>query len=85
MVLLEARLIGVQVRISVSDQGPGIDEAHRQSITEPFRRIDQRYGGSGLGLSIVQRIIQLHRGKLTLENRPEGGLIVTCWLPETLN
>ena len=71
--------------MSVSDQGPGIDEAHRQSITEPFRRIDQRYGGSGLGLSIVQRIIQLHRGKLTLENRPEGGLIVTCWLPETLN
>ena len=72
-------------QVSVSDQGPGIDEAHRQSITEPFRRIDQRYGGSGLGLSIVQRIVQLHRGKLTLENRPEGGLIVICWLPETLN
>lgn len=72
-------------QLSVSDQGPGIDEAHRQSITEPFRRIDQRYGGSGLGLSIVQRIVQLHRGKLMLENRPEGGLIVTCWLPETLN
>lgn len=72
-------------QVSVSDQGSGIDEAHRQSITEPFRRIDQRYGGSGLGLSIVQRIVQLHRGKLTLENRPEGGLIVTCWLPETLN
>ncbi|MEG0867181.1 MAG: two-component system sensor histidine kinase PmrB [Hafnia sp.] len=71
--------------VSVSDQGPGIDEAHRQSITEPFRRIDQRYGGSGLGLSIVQRILQLHRGKLMLENRPEGGLTVTCWLPAKLN
>jgi len=71
--------------VSVRDQGPGIEEAHRQSITEPFRRIDQRYGGSGLGLSIVQRIVQLHRGKLTLENRPEGGLIVACWLPEKLN
>ena len=34
-------------RVSVIDQGPGIDEAHRQSITEPFRRLDQRYGGSG--------------------------------------
>jgi len=71
--------------VSVCDQGPGIDEAHRQSITEPFRRIDQRYGGSGLGLSIVQRIVQLHRGKLTLENRPEGGLTVGCWLPAKLN
>lgn len=71
--------------ISVLDQGPGIDEVHRQSITEPFRRIDQRYGGSGLGLSIVQRIIQLHHGKLQLNNRPEGGLVVQCWLPTTLS
>lgn len=71
-------------QISVIDQGPGIDEAHRQSITEPFRRLDQRYGGSGLGLSIVQRILQLHHGRLTLENGAEGGLIASCWLPATL-
>lgn len=71
--------------VSVIDQGPGIDEAHRQSITEPFRRLDQRYGGSGLGLSIVQRIVQLHHGKLTLENGPEGGLIASCWLPSALS
>lgn len=70
--------------VSVTDEGPGIDEAHRQSITEPFRRLDQRYGGSGLGLSIVQRIVQLHHGTLTLENGDTGGLIVTCWLPATL-
>jgi two-component system sensor histidine kinase BasS len=71
--------------VSVLDQGPGIDEAHRQFITEPFRRIDQRYGGSGLGLSIVQRILQLHRGTLHLENRPEGGLMVACWLPPKIS
>jgi len=75
---------GDGTRVSVLDQGPGIDEAHRQSIAEPFRRIDQRYGGSGLGLSIVQRILQLHRGTLHLENRPEGGLRVSCWLPAKL-
>lgn len=72
-------------QVSVIDQGPGIDEAHRHSITEPFRRLDQRYGGSGLGLSIVQRIVQLHRGNLSLENAPEGGLIASCWLPSTLS
>lgn len=71
-------------RVSVIDEGPGIDEAHRQSITEPFRRLDQRYGGSGLGLSIVQRIVQLHHGRLTLENGAERGLIASCWLPATL-
>lgn len=70
--------------ISVLDQGPGIDETQHQAITEPFRRIDQRFGGSGLGLSIVQRIVQLHHGKLVLENRQEGGLKVSCWLPSTL-
>jgi len=72
-------------QVSVIDNGPGIDEAHRHSITEPFRRLDQRYGGSGLGLSIVQRIVQLHRGHLRLENAPEGGLIASCWLPSTLS
>jgi len=29
--------------------------------------------------------VQLHRGKLTLENRPEGGLTVGCWIPTKLN
>ncbi|QMR75378.1 two-component system sensor histidine kinase PmrB [Enterobacter sp. RHBSTW-00175] len=76
---------GDGTQVSVIDQGPGIDEAHRQSITEPFRRLDQRYGGSGLGLSIVQRIVQLHHGRLTLENGPEGGLIASCWLPSMLS
>ena len=71
--------------VSVIDEGPGIDEAHRQSITEPFRRLDQRYGGSGLGLSIVQRIVQLHHGRLTLENGAQGGLLASCWLPSALS
>lgn len=85
--VIEVKLESVNggTMLSVLDQGPGIDEAHRQSITEPFRRIDQRYGGSGLGLSIVQRILQLHRGSLHLENRPEGGLMVSCWLPAKLS
>ncbi|HEY3590277.1 MAG TPA: two-component system sensor histidine kinase PmrB [Buttiauxella sp.] len=69
-------------KLTVSDQGPGIAEEHRQTITDPFRRMDERYGGSGLGLNIVQRIVQLHRGKLALDNRPEGsGLQASCWIP----
>ncbi len=68
--------------LTVSDQGPGIDEEHRQTITDPFRRMDERYGGSGLGLNIVQRIVQLHHGKLALDNGPEErGLQASCWIP----
>ncbi len=72
-------------RLSVTDEGPGIPQAQREAITEPFRRLDQRYGGSGLGLSIVQRIVHLHRGRLILEDGPDGGLMASCWLPEEIN
>lgn len=68
--------------LGVSDQGPGIEEEHRQTITDPFRRMDQRYGGSGLGLNIVQRIVHLHNGKLTLDSGADGiGLQANCWIP----
>ncbi|MTD37925.1 two-component system sensor histidine kinase PmrB [Erwinia sp. CPCC 100877] len=69
-------------RLTVLDEGPGIDGEHRLKMTEPFRRLDQRYGGSGLGLSIIQRIVQLHRGDIILENRRDSkGLEAGCWLP----
>lgn len=70
--------------LAVADCGPGIDEEHRQRITEPFQRMDRRYGGSGMGLNIVLRIVQLHHGRLALDNRPEGGLIARCWLPASI-
>lgn len=73
---------GTGATLMVADQGPGIDEQHRKTITDPFRRMDERYGGSGLGLNIVQRIVQLHHGKLDLDNGPEGvGLQASCWIP----
>ncbi|OAT16141.1 BasS/PmrB family sensor protein [Buttiauxella noackiae ATCC 51607] len=73
---------GAGATLMVADQGPGINEQHRKTITDPFRRMDERYGGSGLGLNIVQRIVQLHHGRLDLENGPEGtGLLARCWIP----
>ena len=73
---------GAGATLMIADQGPGIDEQHRKTITDPFRRMDERYGGSGLGLNIVQRIVQLHHGRLDLENGPEGvGLLASCWIP----
>lgn len=71
------------VMLVIYDQGPGIAEEHRHRLTQPFQRLDQRYGGSGLGLSLVQRIVQLHRGTLTLDNQPDKkGLIARCWFPD---
>ncbi|WP_058910834.1 two-component system sensor histidine kinase PmrB [Entomohabitans teleogrylli] len=85
MIRVELREEATGTRLNVLDEGPGIDEQHRKTLVEPWRRLDQRYGGSGLGLSIVQRITQLHHGRLILDNRTDGpGLNAGCWLPHTI-
>ncbi|MGP9419744.1 two-component system sensor histidine kinase PmrB [Pseudomonas reactans] len=70
--------------VKVEDNGPGIDEQTASELTQAFKRVDQRYGGSGLGLNIIVRIAALHGGNLQLSNRKDiQGLCAQCWLPET--
>lgn len=60
--------------VSVLDQGPGIAEEERNLIFQRFWRRDRRKAGStGLGLSIVQRIAELHAAVVTVENRDPSG------------
>jgi signal transduction histidine kinase len=74
------------VRVSVTDSGPGIPEAEREAMLQPFVRGDRarnlnEASGFGLGLSIVLAIVEAHNGRLTLENRREGGLCASIELP----
>jgi len=60
--------------VSILDHGPGVTEDERKLIFQRFWRGDRNKAGStGLGLSIVQRIAELHSATITVENRLTGG------------
>jgi nitrogen fixation/metabolism regulation signal transduction histidine kinase len=67
-------------RVRVSDRGQGMsDEVMRQALL-PF--YSSKPSGAGLGLPLCNEILEAHGGRLLLQNRDGGGLVVTCWLPE---
>ena len=75
---------GEQVRLVVSDTGPGIAEEDLPGLFEEFTRLGRPYGehpGSGLGLSISRHPVELMGGTLAVENRPGGGSCFVVVLP----
>lgn len=72
------------VEVTVDDDGPGIPAEERDRIFNPFTRLDgsrsRASGGVGLGLAIVQRIVQAHGGQTTADEAPSGGArLITRW------
>ena len=74
-----------QVKVRVSDRGPGIAGAEVRRVFEPFYRgrdaVKGQIQGSGLGLSVVKRIVEDHGGNVSLSARPEGGTAFTISFP----
>jgi two-component system OmpR family sensor kinase len=62
------------VTLSISDRGPGIPEADRQTIFDPFVRSEgiPRRGDRGLGLFIARRVVEAHGGKIWVDSRGKG-------------
>ena len=67
--------------VSVADEGPGIPQSERAQIFQRFWRKDRRgSSGAGLGLSIVKRIMDTHRGEISIGNESAGGCVFTLKL-----
>ena len=72
--------------ITVRDHGPGIDPERRAEALRPFSRLDSartRTGSVGLGLALADAIVRIHHGTLTLNDAPQGGLLIRITLPQT--
>jgi signal transduction histidine kinase len=68
-----------QLRIVVADNGPGVDPDIREKIFQPFFTTKER--GTGLGLSLVQKIVVTHNGRMTLASSEAGGAAFQMALP----
>ncbi len=65
----------------IDDDGPGISPEDMPKIFDPFFTTQSSGEGTGLGLYLVEEIINEHRGCIAVENRPEGGVRFSIWLP----
>jgi len=67
------------LRIEVLDRGKGMNEAVLQNALMPF--YSTKRNGTGLGLALTREIVEAHGGRVSLQNRREGGLCVSIFLP----
>tara|TARA_B100000683_G_scaffold266524_1_gene298945 strand:+ start:5830 stop:7626 length:1797 start_codon:yes stop_codon:yes gene_type:complete len=83
---IDAQLVADRIRISVADNGPGIEEKHHQRIFERFYRVDKgrsKYmGGTGLGLAIVKHLARSSGGDVGVSRSEMGGSMFWVTLPQ---
>jgi signal transduction histidine kinase len=85
LVQVSGELVGARVRITVTDDGPGVPAAEREAVFERFHRAggsrSQASGGAGLGLAIVRAIVTAHGGAVWAAQAPGGGAAFVVELP----
>jgi nitrogen fixation/metabolism regulation signal transduction histidine kinase len=67
-------------RIEVLDRGAGMSEEVLRNALLPF--YSTKPSGAGLGLTVCREVVEAHGGRISLSNRPGGGLAATLWIPE---
>jgi signal transduction histidine kinase len=82
---IEVEERGQALVVRVRDRGFGLPEGELEKVFEPFYRCESSRsrdtGGTGLGLAIARNVAQLHHGRVSLRNHPDGGVEATLALP----
>jgi two-component system, OmpR family, sensor kinase len=82
---IRAARVGHDIRVSLYNTGRGIPKADLERVFDQFYRVEKsrslQYGGSGLGLTIVKRIVELHGGTVEMESEPGAWTQITITLP----
>jgi two-component system sensor histidine kinase KdpD len=80
---ITAEMYDHAVEIAVADYGAGIPKGREEHLFEKFyqARHEAAQSGVGLGLAICRAIVEAHGGRITAQNRPEGGAVFTFVLP----
>ncbi|MBK5270254.1 MAG: HAMP domain-containing histidine kinase, partial [Bacteroidia bacterium] len=74
-----------KIVIGIQDSGPGINPDKLDAIFQPFFRVSENseQAGFGLGLSLANQIIRMHKGEITVSSQPNEGSLFTIILPKT--
>jgi signal transduction histidine kinase len=77
-----ARLNGAGMEVAVRDDGIGISPEEQDAVFEEFRQVGPRAEGTGLGLALTKRFVELHGGRIRLESSAQQGSTFTFTLPQ---
>jgi signal transduction histidine kinase len=84
-VTIRAERLAGTVEISVADTGIGIAESYHEEVFKAFRQLDsitaREQHGTGLGLALTKRFIELHGGQIRIASEPGVGSVFTLVLP----
>lgn len=78
---LEAKVVDGELLLVVRDRGPGLPPGQEEQVFQPFHTTRTR--GTGLGLAVARRVVELHGGVITARTHPAGGAELSVRIPES--